>query len=139
MRRGRGPTSWAPGRWPVGIAALVGSIVKGQDWGSGTWRVVGLFALAAAAVVVVVLRSRRHPAPVVEPAILRIRCVALANVAGLLFFAAFGAMILASVLFLTGVWHESVLRAGLQIAPGPTMAALAAVPGDCSARASGSG
>jgi MFS family permease len=41
---------------------------------------------------------------------------------------AFGAMLLSSVLFLTGVWHESVLRAGLQIAPGPAMAALFAVP-----------
>ena len=28
-------------------------------------------------------------------------------------------MLLGSVLFLTGVWHETVLRAGLQIAPGP--------------------
>jgi MFS family permease len=37
-------------------------------------------------------------------------------------------MLLSSVLFLTGVWHESVLRAGLQIAPGPSMAALFAVP-----------
>jgi MFS family permease len=41
---------------------------------------------------------------------------------------AFGAMLLSGVLFLTGVWHESVLRAGLQIAPGPAMAALFAVP-----------
>ncbi len=32
------------------------------------------------------------------------------------------------MLFLTGVWHESVLRAGLQIAPGPAMAAMFAVP-----------
>src|SRR5947208_3374288 len=32
------------------------------------------------------------------------------------------------VLLLTGVWHESVIRAGLQIAPGPAMAATFAVP-----------
>jgi MFS family permease len=42
---------------------------------------------------------------------------------------AFGAMLLGNVLFLTGVWHHSVLRAGLEIAPGPLMAALFAVPG----------
>jgi MFS family permease len=41
---------------------------------------------------------------------------------------AFGAMLLASVLFLTAVWHESVLTAGLMIAPGPAMAAAFSVP-----------
>jgi MFS family permease len=64
---------------------------------------------------------------VVEPDLLKHRTFALANVAGLLFFMAFGAMLLSSVLFLTGVWHESVLRAGLEIAPGPSMAAVFAV------------
>jgi hypothetical protein len=33
------------------------------------------------------------------------------------------------VLFLTGVWHESVLRAGFMIAPGPLLAGLTAFPG----------
>jgi hypothetical protein len=42
---------------------------------------------------------------------------------------AFGAMLLGSVLFLTQVWHSSVIRAGLEIAPGPAMAAIFAVPG----------
>jgi MFS family permease len=64
----------------------------------------------------------------VEPRLLEVRSFALANLGALLFFMAFGAMLLSSVLFLTGVWHESVLRAGLQIAPGPAMAALFAVP-----------
>jgi MFS family permease len=64
----------------------------------------------------------------VEPKLLEVRSFALANLGALLFFMAFGGMLLSSVLFLTGVWHESVLRAGLQIAPGPAMAALFAVP-----------
>ena len=33
------------------------------------------------------------------------------------------------MLFLTGVWHESILRAGFMIAPGPLLAALTAFPG----------
>ena len=36
---------------------------------------------------------------------------------------------LGGVLFLTGVWHESVLRAGFMIAPGPLLAGLTAFPG----------
>ena len=38
-------------------------------------------------------------------------------------------MVLGGVLFLTGVWHESVLRAGFMIAPGPLLAGLTAFPG----------
>ncbi|HEX8647678.1 MAG TPA: MFS transporter [Thermoleophilaceae bacterium] len=111
-----------------GIAALVGAIVKGPDWGWGDTRVAALFAAAAIVVALVVTRSRSHPAPVVEPELVRIRSTALANLAALLFFAGFGAMLLGSVLFLTGVWGESTLSAGLMIAPGPAMAALFSVP-----------
>ena len=42
---------------------------------------------------------------------------------------AFAAMLLASVLFLTGIWHEPIITAGLMIFPGPAMAAATAVPG----------
>jgi MFS family permease len=78
---------------------------------------------------VFVWQSARHPAPIIEPELLRVRAFAAANVAGVLFFIGFAAMLLGSVLFLTEVWHQSVLAAGLKIAPGPAAAALFAVPG----------
>ncbi len=109
------------------IASLTLGIVKAPDWGWGSARVVALLVAAAAIGASFWVRSDRHPTPVVEPELLRHRTFALANAAGLLFFMAFGAMLLSSVLFLTGVWHESVLRAGLEIAPGPTFAAIFAV------------
>jgi MFS family permease len=65
---------------------------------------------------------------VIDLSMLRVRSFALANTAGLLFTASFSVMLLSNVLFMTGVWHDSVLRAGLQLAPGPLMAALLAVP-----------
>ena len=37
-------------------------------------------------------------------------------------------MLLAGVLFTTGVWHESILTAGLMLAPGPTLAGLFSIP-----------
>ncbi len=111
------------------IATLVVAIVKGPDWGWGSAGVIGLFALAALLAFVVARRIVRHPSPVVEPALLRVRSFSLAVVGSLLFFGAFAAMLLASVLFLTGVWHESTLAAGLMIAPGPAMAAASSVPG----------
>jgi len=113
----------------VTVAAIVAAIVQGQTWGWAGPRVLGLIAMGTLGIVFSVWRAFRHPAPVIEPAILRIRAVALADLATALFFGGFGAMILASALFLTQVWKHSVLRAGMEIAPGPVMAAVFAVPG----------
>ena len=105
----------------VGLLAL--GLVKAPEWGWADVRT--LVALAAAAVGLAVFwrRCLSHPSPVVDPSMLRVRSFALAGTASLLFSAAFAAMLLAGVLFMTGVWHETVLRAGLSLAPGPLMAA----------------
>ena len=113
----------------AGMAALVGGIVQGPGWGWGDARVLGAFALAAVLLGLVALRSVRHPAPVIDPALLRVRSFAVATGSAVVFFAGFGAMLLSSVLLLTGPFGQSVLRAGLEIAPGPAMAALLSVPG----------
>ncbi len=113
----------------VAVASLVAGIVQGPDWGWSSGRVVGAFALALLAAAGLVLRSSRHPDPILEPAVIRHRAVALADLSSLVFFGGFGAMVLGGVLFLTGVWHESVLRAGFMIAPGPLLAGLTAFPG----------
>jgi EmrB/QacA subfamily drug resistance transporter len=111
------------------IGTLVLAIVKAPEWGWGSGRTIGLLAAAVAIGVAFAYRSANHHAPVVEPELLKRRSFALANAAGLLFFMAFGAMLLSTVLFLTGVWGHSVLRAGLELAPGPAMAALFSLPG----------
>ncbi|WP_354697957.1 Multidrug resistance protein Stp [Paraconexibacter sp. AEG42_29] len=113
----------------LGVATLVGGIVKGEDWGWASGRVIGAFAAAAALLAVVVQRSRTHPVPVIEPALVRVRTFSLAILGGTLFFVAFSAMLLGTVLFLTNVWGEDTLRAGLMVAPGPATAALFSVPG----------
>ena len=56
------------------------------------------------------------------------RSFGLAVGASVLFFAGFGAMLLAGVLFLTTVWHETVLTAGLMLFPGPAMATAFSIP-----------
>jgi EmrB/QacA subfamily drug resistance transporter len=111
------------------VATLIGAIVEGPEWGWGDPRVVALFAVAAVLSVVFAVRSARHPVPVVEPAMLRVRAFAASNGAGVFFFVGFSAMLLGSVLWLTEVWHETALNAGLMIAPGPATAALFAVAG----------
>ena len=113
----------------VSVASLVAGIVEGSDWGWASARILGAFALALVSATWLVVRSFRHPHPILEPAVIRHRAVALADLSSLAFFSGFGAMVLGGVLLLTGVWHESVLRAGFMIAPGPLLAGLTAFPG----------
>jgi EmrB/QacA subfamily drug resistance transporter len=110
------------------IGALVVAIVKGQEWGWSSPAILALLAATLVGLPAIWWRSERHEAPVVEPAMLRVRSFGLAVGASLLFFGGFGAMLLSGVLFLTGVWHESVLTAGLMLFPGPAMATLLSVP-----------
>jgi EmrB/QacA subfamily drug resistance transporter len=111
------------------VASLVVAIVQGSGWGWTSARTLGFLVLAAVLLTLLVVRSARHRAPILEPELLRVRAFSVAVAASVLFFMAFGAMLLGSVLFLTGVWHESVLHAGLMLAPGPAFAAAFAIPG----------
>jgi EmrB/QacA subfamily drug resistance transporter len=122
------PDVLGAGLLTVGVGTLVVAIVQGGSWGWTSARILGLLALATLLLASVARRIARHPAPIVEPALLRVRAFSAATLGSLLFFVGFAAMLLASVLFLTGIWHEPILRAGLMIAPGPAMAALTAVP-----------
>jgi EmrB/QacA subfamily drug resistance transporter len=111
-----------------GIGLLTLGIVKGPDWGWLAGRTLASFAASAGLLAAFLHRSARHPAPVIELPLLRIRSFALANLATGVFFAGFGAMLLSGILLLTGVWGYSALTAGLALAPAPTIAAVFAVP-----------
>ena len=65
----------------------------------------------------------------IELGLLRVRSFAVANAGVFLFALGFYAVLLANILFLTGVWGWSVLRAGIAVTPGPLMAALSAAAG----------
>ena len=112
----------------LAVGALVVAIVKGQEWGWSSARVIALLASSLVLLPAIWVRSLRHPTPVVEPSMLRVRSFGLAVAASLVFFAGFGAMLLTGVLFLTGVWHEDVMTAGLMLFPGPAMATLFSIP-----------
>jgi EmrB/QacA subfamily drug resistance transporter len=112
----------------AGVGLVTLGLVKGPAWGWGTGTTVGALAGGPLLLVAFARRCLRHPVPVIEPALLRVRSFTFASLAGFAFFAAFGAMLLGYVLFLTRVWGEDVLTAGLMIAPGPLMAAATSVP-----------
>jgi EmrB/QacA subfamily drug resistance transporter len=110
----------------LGIGSLTLALVKGREWGWTGASTVVAFGAAAVLVTLAVVRSARHPVPVLELPLLRIPSFALAVASAFTFFIAFASMLLASVLFLTEVWGHSILRAGLELAPGPTLAAVSA-------------
>ena len=126
---GSRPDFLGAGLLTAAMATLVVAIIQGSSWGWASARVLGLFALTALLIAMVGRRIAYHPSPIVEPALLKVRAFSLATLGSLLFFMGFAAMLLASVLFLTGIWHESILTAGLEIFPGPAMAAAFAIPG----------
>jgi hypothetical protein len=111
----------------VGIGAMTLALVEGRAWGWGSTGTVVAFATAALFVAITFIRSVRHPLPILELSILRVRSFALAVASALAFFAAFGALLLSGVLFLTDVWGHSILRAGLELAPGPVAALIFAI------------
>jgi EmrB/QacA subfamily drug resistance transporter len=127
----------APGsRLPDGLSAilllaavtlLIVATVQGQVWGWGDPRTLALFALSAVATSLTVARSLRHPHPLIERALFRVRPFTTSTIALFLYFICFGAWLLITVLFFQDEWHYSALRAGLAIAPGPAIAFFFAV------------
>jgi EmrB/QacA subfamily drug resistance transporter len=103
----------------VGLLAL--ALVEAPGWGWGSASFIGLLLASVACGAVIVARSRRHHSPVIELGLLRSRTFSGAFAASILYYAGFGAFVLNSVEFLTGVWHYSAVQAGLAIAPGPLM------------------
>ena len=110
------------------IASLVLAVVKGEEWGWTSARVLGSFLAALVLGAYFVFRSARHRTPVVDLSLLRIRAFALSNGVTIVMASGFYAYTLCNVLFLTGVWRYSILTAGLALTPGPFTAIAVAGP-----------
>jgi NTE family protein len=139
LARRRLVESRAPGRrrlpdlpgamlFALSIATLVLGVVKGQEWGWTSPRIVGSFLAAVVLGAVFVWRCTWHRSPIIELSLLRIRTFSAANAMTVLAAAGFYGYTLTNVLFLTGVWRYSVLDAGLALTPGPFVAAAVAGP-----------
>src|SRR6266700_2676108 len=114
----------------LGVGALALAIVKGPQWGWTSAGVLGALITAAVLLALSVVRSARHPSPVIELALFRVRSFTVANAGGFVFAIGFFALLLCNVLFLTTIWRYSVLGAGAALTPGPiTAAAMAPLAG----------
>ena len=130
------PRETGPGRLPdlAGVGLLGAAtglfslgVVQASAWGALSWR-TGLALIGGIGLgVVFVLRTLRHPEPIIDLRLLRIRLLRLASTAMLLTGLVMYAVPFGLVLFLIGVWHYSAARAGLAVTPGPIVQAVTAL------------
>jgi EmrB/QacA subfamily drug resistance transporter len=110
------------------LAALVLGITEGPTWGWSSVQVIVCFTGAVLVGAAFLRRSSRHPEPVLDLTLFRSRSFSVANGATVLYAMGFFAMLLGNILFLTSVWHYSILRAGLAVTPGPLVVAAVSGP-----------
>lgn len=122
--RGPLPDLLGAGLLGVAVGALSLALVKAEAWGWSDGRTGASLVGSVLAGALFWWRSGGHPAPVVEPALLRVRTFAWANLGAFMFSVAFAANLLTSILWMQEVWRFSALRTGLSISPGPLMVPL---------------
>jgi EmrB/QacA subfamily drug resistance transporter len=108
----------------VALTALALGIVEGRDWGWLDGRIVLAFAIGGTLLSLFILRCLRHPEPLLDLSLFRIRTFSVANLAAFVFSVSFYGQVLVGMLFLTSVWHYTLLAAALAITPTPVTAAV---------------
>lgn len=113
----------------IGFGGLALALIKGDEWGWTDQSTLVVFAVTVIAFVVVAIRMAKHPVPIIDPALLRVRSFFWSNVTAVLFCTAFGA-VLPSVIFRlqTGL-HYDALITGLAVAPSPLLVPFVAALG----------
>ena len=122
----RTPDLRGAGLLAVALGLLTLGLIKGPDWGWASWQAIGTIVTAAVTMVGFVMSSRVSPAPLIDPAFLRIRSFVAGSGLTAVASAGFYAYLLTHVLFLNYVWHYSLLKAGLAVAPAALVAAVVA-------------
>ena len=110
----------------LGVGIIILGIVQGETWGWGSASTVGAFAIGSVMIVAFAARSRRHPAPLFDLELMRIRSFVLGNLGSLFFAVGFFALLVPLPSFIQDVWGWSVIRTGLAYAVGPMVSFLVA-------------
>ena len=106
----------------LGVGAFVLGIVQGGDWGWGAPSTLAAFAVGVALIIAFLVRSRRHPRPLFDLALLKLPTFAIGNIGSVFFVVAFFGWLVVLPEFIQNAWGWSVLKTGFAIAPGPMLA-----------------
>lgn len=101
----------------LSVTLVVGGLVQSRAWGWDDRRVPASIAIGLFLAGLLVVRSRRHPVPILDVRLFRHRSFALANIGTFVFGMGFFAIFFGYVLFLTDVWHRTSRTAGLLMTP----------------------
>jgi EmrB/QacA subfamily drug resistance transporter len=112
----------------LALALLVLAISQGPTWGWSSGGVIVSFMASSVLLALFLFRSSRHDQPVLDLTLFRSPSFRIANSAVFFYSMGFFAMLLGNILFLTSVWHYSILDAGLAVTPGPLVVALVSGP-----------
>lgn len=105
-----------------GVGSIVLGVVQTESWGwTSPWTLL-CFALGALLIAIFGLRSQRHPAPLFDLGLFKLRTFTVGNIGQAGFVGAFFAWLVPLPTYLRSVWEWSVLEAGFAIAPGPLTA-----------------
>ncbi|MFM7537909.1 MAG: MFS transporter [Acidimicrobiales bacterium] len=105
----------------LSVGTLVLAIVQGDEWGYGSARTLTAVAVAVVLAAGFVARASRHPAPLFDLRLYRIRSYAVGSLGAVLFAIAFFGWLVQLPNFLQQAWGYSVLQAGFALAPGPAL------------------
>jgi EmrB/QacA subfamily drug resistance transporter len=108
----------------IGVGALVWALIEVPEPGTSAVQLISAAVVAVAAMAVAIWRSARHPVPALDLAAVRVLPMWSSCLALLMFSAAFAAMLLGSVMFLTTIWGLGPAAAGLCLSPGPIVVVL---------------
>lgn len=101
----------------VGLSLFIFGLVQTPSWGWVDPRTIAALSVGAALLAFLLWRSTWVARPTIDPRLLRYRNLRLAMLMLLGYGTGFFATSLGLVLFLTQVWHYSVVRAGALVTP----------------------
>ena len=102
----------------LALGGLTIALVQGRVWGWTSGPVVAAAAAAGCASVIFVRSSLRHPEPLIDLRILRLRGFVVPAIASSLLSVGSGATWFLYPLFMRTEWKFSILRTGLAMSPG---------------------
>ncbi len=112
----------------LGVGALILAIVQTESWGVASIETVASVVIGLALIALFLVRSRRHPTPLFDLDLFRLRSYWLGCVGTVAFVVGFFTFFVPFPSFLQQSWGWSTIRTGLAIVPGPLVAAMISPP-----------
>jgi EmrB/QacA subfamily drug resistance transporter len=108
----------------ISVGLLVLAVVQGGPWGWTDPRVIAAFVGSAVLMPIFLVRSARHPKPLLDLNLFRLRSFSTGVGAQAIFVGSFFGWLVLMPSFFVNIWGWSPLAAGFALAPSPTIAGL---------------